>query len=63
MFSDITKNILCKVCVLFSNKYGGRGRKELQSLVATSFINWKKGKQTFDRHSNADYYILSVEKD
>lgn len=61
-YSEKVQGALCRICVLFSQRVGGKGRQDLGSLVVRPFCNWKKAKETFELHQKKDYHINATLK-
>lgn len=61
-YSAKAQGALCKVCVLFSQRVGGKGRQDLGSLVVNPFSNWKNAKETFESHQKKEYHIKAMIK-
>ncbi len=55
-YSKSKNGALCKYCVIFSKKEGGKGDQKLGRLCTKEFSNWKDALEVFRAHENTTYH-------
>jgi len=61
-YSEDKCGCFCKYCVLFAPSGGGVGSQDLNKLVKTPMIKYKKATEEFKKHAENDYHTFSVQR-